>query len=265
MTEWDATNYARRSALQETMAAQVLALLEFTGHERVLDIGCGDGRITAAIAARLPHGSILGVDASRDMINFASAHASRPNLKFEVANAADLLFRAEFDLIVSFNALHWLPQQDAPLRCIRTALKPAGKAQLRLVPDGERKSLETVLEETRKSPRWASCFEDFHDPYLHLVPGQYAQLAERNGFRVDHINTALNSWDFQSRENFFAFGQVTFVEWTRRLPDSGKPAFISDVLDRYAAATADIAAPASKGPLPHTFHFYQMDVTLSRD
>ena len=50
MTEWDASNYARRSALQETMAAQVLALLKFTGHERVLDIGCGDGRITAEIA-----------------------------------------------------------------------------------------------------------------------------------------------------------------------------------------------------------------------
>ena len=59
MTEWDATNYARCSALQEAMAAQVLALLEFTGRERVLDIGCGDGRITAEIATRLPHGSIL--------------------------------------------------------------------------------------------------------------------------------------------------------------------------------------------------------------
>ena len=98
MTEWDDTNYARRSALQEAMAAQVLALLEFTGRERVLDLGCGDGRITAAIAARLPHGSILGVDSSRDMIRFASAHASRPNLKFEVASAAELPFRAEFDL-----------------------------------------------------------------------------------------------------------------------------------------------------------------------
>ena len=80
----------------------------------------------------------------------------------------------------------------------------------------------------------------------HIGPEQYAQLAERNGFHVDHTNTALNSWDFGSRENFFAFGQVTFVEWTRRLPDSEKTAFISDVLDRYAVAAANIAAPASK-------------------
>ncbi|MEI9863719.1 MAG: methyltransferase domain-containing protein [Limisphaerales bacterium] len=263
MTEWDASNYARRSALQETMAAQVLALLKFTGRERVLDIGCGDGRITAEIATRLPHGSILGVDASLDMISFAAAHAVHPNLKFEVANAAELPFRDEFDLILSFNALHWLPQQDAPLRCIHAALKPNGKAQLRLVVDGEHKSLETVLEETRKSARWAEYFEGFYDPYLHINQEQYARLAERNGFRVDHIHTALNSWDFQSRENFVAFGQVTFVEWTRRLPDAEKAAFISDVLDRYATATANLAVPASKNSVPHIFHFYQMDVTLS--
>ena len=78
------------------------------------------------------------------------------------------------------------------------------------------------------------------------------------------MNTALNSWDFQSRENFFAFGQVTFVEWMCRLPDSGKPAFISDVLDHYAAATAATAQLQTNALTgPHTFHFYQMDVTLS--
>ncbi|MEJ0091385.1 MAG: hypothetical protein WDM80_16775 [Limisphaerales bacterium] len=102
-----------------------------------------------------------------------------------------------------------------------------------------------------------------HICHSHINQEQYARLAERNGFRVEHIHTALNSWDFQSRENFFAFGQVTFVEWTRSLPDAEKSAFISDVLDRYATATADIAAPVSKSSVPHTFHFYQMDVTLS--
>lgn len=263
MTEWDASNYARRSVLQETMAAQVLALLQFNGYERALDIGCGDGRITSEIATRLPHGSILGVDASRDMISFASAHASRPNLKFEMANAADLSFREEFDLIVSFNALHWLPQQDAPLRCIRSAIKPSGKTQLRLVTDGEHKSLETVLEETRKSARWSRYFDGFNDPYLHVTSELYAKLAEQSGFRVDHLHTALNSWGFQSRENFFAFGQVTFVEWTRLLPESEKAAFIADALDNYAVATVDIAATTSKSSVPHTFHFYQMDITLS--
>lgn len=238
------------------MAAEVLALLRLKGSERVLDIGCGDGRVTSEIASRVPHGSVIGVDASGDMIAFASEHGARPNLGFQVANAANLPFHKEFDLIVSFNALHWLPDPDPPLRCIRAAMKSTAQAQLRLVPDGKRKSLETVIEETRKTARWASYFQDFRDPYLHLTPEAYAQAAERNGLGVEHIQVSSKSWDFQTRENFFASCNVTLVEWTRMLPAEEKAAFINDVLDRYQEVAADTPAEA------HYFKFYQMDVTL---
>src|SRR5205823_701256 len=109
MTEWDAAEYARRSSLQEAMAEEALALLHLEGSERVLDVGCGDGKITAQIAARLPRGAVTGVDSSQDMIAFALSHfapALWPNLRFEVADARRLPFREEFDLVVSFNALH---------------------------------------------------------------------------------------------------------------------------------------------------------------
>jgi trans-aconitate 2-methyltransferase len=64
------------------MAREVLALLDLKGSERVLDVGCGDGKITAEVATRVPRGEVLGVDASQDMITFASSHfgpAVRPN------------------------------------------------------------------------------------------------------------------------------------------------------------------------------------------
>lgn len=257
MTEWDAANYVSRSSMQEAMAAEVLSLLHLKGSERVLDIGCGDGRVTSEIAVRLPHGYVVGVDASRDMIAFAEEHAARPNLQFLVADAANLLFHDEFDLIVSFNALHWLPNPDPPLKCIRAAMKPTGEAQLRLVPDGERKSLETVIEETRKTPRWAGYFDNFRDPYLHLTPQEYAQAAEHNGLNVERIQVSSKAWDFKTRENFFASCDVTLVEWTRVLPMGEKAAFINDVLDRYQRVAADTPVEA------HYFKFYQMDVTLS--
>ena len=256
MTEWDAAGYARRSGLQEAMADEVLALLDVEGSERVLDIGCGDGRVTAEIAARLPRGSVVGIDSSHDMIAFASSHQLRPNLRFEVADASRLPFRKEFDLVVSFNALHWLPDQDAALQSIHNALKSNALAQLRLVPAGERKSLENVLEETRLSSRWVRYFQQFHDPYLHLTPEQYAAMAERNGLHVRRIHTEAKAWNFKSRSAFFAFGSVTFVEWARLLPEQEKPAFITDVLDRYRLVAAD--RPAEE----NTFKFYQMDVTL---
>ncbi len=261
MTEWDATDYDQISGLQKAMADEVLALLDLKGSERVLDVGCGDGRITAEVAARVPHGGVVGVDPSQAMIAFASSHFGpplRPNLRFEVADARHLSFREEFDLVVSFNALHWIPQQDEPLRSIRSAMKSDGRAQLRLVPAGERKSLENVLEDTRLSLRWVHYFREFHDPYLHLTPEQYRELAERNGLHVLRIRTEAKAWNFKSRSAFFAFGSVTFVEWTRCLPETEKPAFITDVLDRYQSIAAD------RPDEENTFKFYQMDVTLMR-
>ena len=85
-------------------------------------------------------------------------------------------YQHEFDLVVSFNALHWIPEQDQALKSIRAAVKRNGLAQLRLVPKGQRKSLEDVLEETRLSPRWSGYFKSFHDPYLHLTPEQYRRF-----------------------------------------------------------------------------------------
>jgi trans-aconitate 2-methyltransferase len=258
MTEWNASEYARISTLQAAMAEEALGSLDLKGNERILDIGCGNGKTTAEIAARVPQGEVVGVDASAEMIAFAAAHgALHPNLQFAVADARQLPYQHEFDLVVSFNALHWIPDQDRALRSIRATLKDTGLAQLRLVPKGQRKSLEDVLEETRLSSRWSSYFQGFHDPYLHLTLEQYGELAKQNGFDVRRIQIGAKSWDFQSRSAFLAFGSVTFVEWTQHLPESDRLGFAIDVLDRYQGVACD--APGEE----NFFCFYQMDITLA--
>lgn len=71
------------------------------------------------------------------MIALAREHVAsllQPHLQFIVADARYLGFDREFDLIVSFNALHWIPEQSLALQSIRAAIKPTGTAQLRLVP-----------------------------------------------------------------------------------------------------------------------------------
>jgi trans-aconitate 2-methyltransferase len=258
MTEWNAQGYARISALQQAMAAETLALLDLKDAKDVLDLGCGNGKITAEIAARLPEGRVVGVDASADMIGFAKTSFGLPtysNLKFEVCDIRRIAFRDEFDLVVSFNALHWIPEQEEALNAIHAALKSGGRAQLRLVPKGQRKSLEDVLEETRKSSRWCMYYEGYNDPYLHLTADQYVALATQCGLQVISVDVKEDkSWDFGSHDGFFAFGSVTFVEWTRRLPEEARPEFIQDVLDRYSAVAGD----------DHTFRFYQMDIRLAK-
>jgi trans-aconitate 2-methyltransferase len=125
------------------------------------------------------------------------------------------------------------------------------------VPDGERKSLETVLEETRKSERWAAYFQDFHDPYLHLTPEEYVATAERNDLRVQDIRVGDKVWDFKSHAGFVAFGSVTFVEWSKHVPESERPAFVEDVLRHYRREVCPQSGEEN------VFRFYQMDITLT--
>jgi SAM-dependent methyltransferase len=202
----------------------------------------------------------VGVDPSTAMIDFAREHfvPDHANLSFAVGDATRLAYRDEFDLVVSFNALHWVADQSTALRYIRDALRPAGRALLRFVSEGERKSLEDVIEDTRKDPRWSRHFAGFRQPYLHLPPAEYRRLAETCGFRVDRLDVAPEAWDFGSRETFAAFGDVTFVEWTRKIPPDERTAFIGDVLDRYQRLGDGSAADAA------VFHFYQLTIALRR-
>jgi trans-aconitate 2-methyltransferase len=255
MTEWNAQLYRERSSLQRTMAAKVLQALELTSSDRVLDVGCGDGRITSEIAQRAPNGYAVGVDASSNMIALASRKV-RPNLHFAVADARSLPFNHEFDRVVSFNALHWIHEQDLALASIHKSLKSGGSAHLRLVPAGARKSIETVLEETRNSPTWSNYFRGFRDPYLRLSEQEYCSLARKSGFHIERVQTESRTWDFRTRAGFFAFSSVTMVEWTKRLPESLRAQFINDVLDRYQ----DVAI--EKEGEENTFKFYQMNIVL---
>jgi trans-aconitate 2-methyltransferase len=260
MTEWHASDYSRQSGLQQAMAEEQLSGLTLEGAERILDVGCGDGKITAEIAGRVPRGSVLGVDPSRDMIAFAASHFGPPahrNLSFEVADVRRLPYRDAFDLVVSFNALHWVPEQGAAVSSIRAALKSGGRVLLRLVPEGRRKCLEDVIEEVRHRARWADCFQGFRTPYKHFTPEEYRALAERHGFRVLRLHVEDKAWNFMTREAFVAFGRATFVEWTERLPESEWQEFVTDVLDRYQSVAAESPEEVN------TFKFYQMDVVLT--
>lgn len=105
--EFDGKQYEKASAHQTSWGESMVALLPLRGDERILDIGCGDGRVTQQLALRVPNGKVLGIDASEGMIAAAREHESG-NLGFEVIEASKLAFREEFDLVFSHVALHWI-------------------------------------------------------------------------------------------------------------------------------------------------------------
>ena len=76
MYKWDTEVYNKSSADQQKRAWELILKLVLKGNERVLDIGCGDGKVTAEVAKLLPSGSILGIDDSEEMIHFARKYSS---------------------------------------------------------------------------------------------------------------------------------------------------------------------------------------------
>jgi trans-aconitate 2-methyltransferase len=262
VTEWDARAYNRVSALQRWLAEKSLgSLVALDGAERVLDLGCGDGTITAEIARRVRRGSVLGVDASSAMVAFARERfpgTTHSNLSFQLGDVAQLDVGNRFDLVVSFNCLHWVRDQAAALRGIHAALAAAGRAHLRLVSQGSRRSLEDVIEDTRCTAAWAAYFRDYRPPYVHLTPDAYRALAERCGLRTERLDVQQEAWDFGSRGEFVHFAEATFVEWTRCIAAPRHGAFINDVLDRYRQVGDGASSQAN------VFTFYQMEIVLRR-
>ena len=129
--------------------------------------------------------------------------------------------------VVSFNALHWVRDQDAALRGIRAALRPTGRAFLEFVPQGPRKSLRTCSGDL---PNRALAR---HPPPAtspdHLTPEQFGELASGAGLGVECLERELKTWGFPSRQAFADWAAVGCVAWTDCIPEHERAAFIDDV------------------------------------
>jgi trans-aconitate 2-methyltransferase len=93
--KWNAADYAANSAAQQIWARELIAQLHLRGDERIIDVGCGDGKVTAELARAVPKGSVTGIDASPEMIRFARKTfppGKHPNLKFQVMDAREITF-----------------------------------------------------------------------------------------------------------------------------------------------------------------------------
>jgi trans-aconitate 2-methyltransferase len=116
--------------VQQTWARELIARLNLRGEESILDVGCGDGKVTAEIARAWPDGFVVGTDASPQMIAFAKKTFPAkkfPNLKFQVMDARKLKFSCQFDFIFSNAALHWVDDHEKILRGAAVVLKSGGR------------------------------------------------------------------------------------------------------------------------------------------
>lgn len=258
MVDWDGEGYEQISGLQRWLAGRALATMDLRGDERVLDVGCGDGYVSRLLAAELPNGSVTGVDASPRMIEVAR---SRPapagaSLRFDQRNVLDSRFADdysdEFDLVVSFNALHWVVDQQAALSRLAAAVTTDGSVVVQVVCAGPRLSVEQIALQVCGTERWLAAFAGFPVPFVHVNPETYPELAASAGLSVGELNVNDLEWDFGSREAFTRWCTVGFADFTARLAPADVPAWVAEVVAGYEAVAGR----------PGLFRFLQLHAVL---
>ncbi|HEX9550059.1 MAG TPA: methyltransferase domain-containing protein [Candidatus Limnocylindrales bacterium] len=128
--EWDARTYDRIADPMHAWGLDVLARLPLAGDERVLDAGCGSGRVTEALAERLPNGRVVALDASPAMLEEARRRLARfgDRVTFVQADLGlPLPIDGPVDAILSTATFHWVPDHDALFRNLAAVIRPGGR------------------------------------------------------------------------------------------------------------------------------------------
>lgn len=173
-----ADDYKNNSGLQWEWAITSLKDFPFSLNDKVLDVGCGDGKITALIAKQIPNGIIIGLDISEKMVKQASSFFQAGNLIFLQGNASAIPFKQQFDKLVSFCTLHWVLNQEQALESMKECLKPGG-IMLLVLPAKSPNNLATISEKIACSEKWISYFPIFKQERIYYTLKEYTALLEK--------------------------------------------------------------------------------------
>jgi trans-aconitate methyltransferase len=173
---WNPAHYDRAGAFVPRLGADLLAELAPRAAERVLDLGCGSGDLTFAIASA--GATAVGVDASSEMI--AQAREKYPTLHLQVGDGQELAYEGEFDAVFSNAALHWMPRAEAVATGVHRALCSGGRF---VAEFGGARNVQTVRDALSAELRERSVSAAPPAWYFPTV-GEYSGLLERAGLFV---------------------------------------------------------------------------------
>jgi len=235
---WDSKDYAQHSGAQQRWAHELLAGLALRGDERVLDIGAGDGKVTAAIADRLPSGFVLGVDSSEAMVRLARKRygAEAPHLRFEQMDAADLRFEEQFDVIFSNATLHWVRDHRPVLRGIKRALAPEGRVLVQMGGRGNAGAVLEAMNSVLARERWRPYFEGFEFPYGFYDPGEYRPWLAEAGLRPLRLELVSKDMQHEAAESLLGWLRTTWLPYAERVPAGRRGVLFDEVLAQYLKA-----------------------------
>jgi trans-aconitate 2-methyltransferase len=173
---WNAALYEDRHGFVWRHGAALLDLLAPQPGERILDLGCGTGHLTAQLAARGTE--VIGLDASPAMIE--QARRAYSQLTFLIGDARDFTLDRPCDAVLSNAALHWVQPPEWVVACVYRALRPGGRFVAEFGGRGNVQAIRTALAQTA-----ARCgLPGWREPWYFPSLAEYAGLLEAGGLVV---------------------------------------------------------------------------------
>jgi trans-aconitate 2-methyltransferase len=244
VSEWNATSYHKVSGPQTSWGQKVLNRLSVNGDERAIDAGCGSGRLTGELMARLPNGRLIAIDRSWNMLMTARANLRPvlgPRVSFVQVALPNLPFAGWADLVFSTATFHWIKDHPALFSGIFRTLRSGGRLHAQCGGGPNLARAHELAEQVMHGEPFARYFEDWPGPWEFADADVTAERLKAAGL-VD-VDTSLEEapTTLASEADYREFvTTVIYHPHLERLPDTAlKQAF----LDRVTALAAREATP----------------------
>lgn len=222
--KWDASLYDEKHGFVWKFGKGVVELLAPRAGERILDIGCGTGHLTAEIAAS--GAETTGIDSSAEMI--AEARKNFPQVRFEVMDAGSIRLEETFDAVFSNAALHWIKEPESVIAGIARVLEPGGRFVAEFGGKGNIPGLIEALE--RACAKRGLKFAEELNPWYFPSIAEYSGLLEKHGLEVQQATLFDRPTPLEEGERGFRTWMNMFCgAILRRVDQEKREAFLDEV------------------------------------
>jgi trans-aconitate 2-methyltransferase len=248
--EWDAEVYHRVADSQFRWGLEVLDRLPLEGDELVLDAGCGSGRVTEALAERLPDGRVIGVDGSEEMLKKAR-EVLGPGADLRHLDLEALELDERVDAIFSNAVFHWIKDHRNLFARLRATLAPGGRLVVQCGGMGNVAHLGEVIFSVAESGEYGKYLAAVPKAWNFRSAEETAPVLEEVGF-VD-VRCWLEPKEVRPEEPLAFLRTVSLGPYMRVLPEELRDPFVAEVLERmgeplilrYIRLNIDARAPAT--------------------